>query len=319
MRSSIVLFSFYVLIDNIYFECIYSNETRYCFGLSVQDSQHPLKLAQFTRKGFHSIENIGGNNRGTAFGLTNTDSVAVFVRNSQNTLFRRIIADDEILSARDITSSLSGDPMCYIYKLLTSQNVYCFARNSARGLNEYVELTRDTWQVTQLGSPTDRIRDETAPVCSYVGQIYRYCFSVFENEQIYRITWKSGVWGTWQPIGQDRTRQFITQPAFLTSKPLDESSSDQICYLLAIDTNNNLQVSINLNCAESDNFSEWTSISTSLKFTQADKIFRLHDGNVGLLSIDNKNQLYYLLLDPINNRFLSPRPAFTTKSNEFRP
>ncbi|CAF3372234.1 unnamed protein product [Rotaria sp. Silwood1] len=313
------------LIDNRILEelpqlsCTFNNDTKYCFGLSVGDSQHSLKLAQFTRKGFHSIENIGGINQGTAFGLTDKNNVAVYVRNSQNILYRRIIVDDEILSVHNIASSLSGDPMCYIYELLTSRQIYCFARNSAYGLTEYVELSKDTWKTTQLNNPTDRIRDETAPVCSYVGQIHRYCFAIFENGQIYRILSKSGVWSTWQSISRERKYQFIGQPTFITSKPLNQSSSDQTCYLLAIDTNNNLQVSTNLNCALLDNFSEWISISTNLKFKQFDKTFRLHDGNIGVLGIDGQNRPYYIFLDPKTNRFTSPRPAFTVKSEQFRP
>ncbi|CAF4441780.1 unnamed protein product [Rotaria socialis] len=313
------------LIDNRILEelpqlsCTVNNETKYCFGLSVQDSQHSLKLAQFTRKGFHSIENIGGSNRGTAFGLTNINSVAVYVRNSQNTLYRRIIADDEVLSAHDIAFSLSGDPMCYIHELSISRQIYCFARNAVNGLTEYAELSTNTWRATQLGNPTDRIRDETAPVCSYVGQIHRYCFAIFENGQIYRILWKSGVWSTWQSIGRDRQYQFIIQPTFLTSKPLNESSLDQICYLLAIDTNNNLQLSTNFNCAQLDSFTEWTPISANLKFKQFDKIFRLRDGNIGVLGIDSQNRPYYLYLDPKTSHFTSPRLAFTVKPEEFRP
>ncbi|CAF3941170.1 unnamed protein product [Rotaria magnacalcarata] len=313
------------LIDNRLLEelpqlsCTVNNETKYCFGLAVQDSQHSLKLAQFTRKGFHSIENIGSSNRGTAFGLTNINSVAVYVRNSQNTLYRRIIADDEVLSAHDIAFSLSGDPMCYIHELSISRQIYCFARNAVNGLTEYAELSTNTWRATQLGNPTDRIRDETAPVCSYVGQIHRYCFAIFENGQIYRILWKSGVWSTWQSIGRDRQYQFITQPTFLTSKPLNESSLDQICYLLAIDTNSNLQLSTNSNCAQLDSFTEWTPISTNLKFKQFDKIFRLRDGNIGVLGIDSQNRPYYLYLDPKTSHFTSPRLAFTVKSEEFRP
>ncbi|CAF2368263.1 unnamed protein product [Rotaria sp. Silwood2] len=313
------------LIDNRVLEelpqlsCTFNNDTEYCFGLSIQDTQHSLKLAQFTQKGFHSIENIGGTNRGTAFGLTNINNVAVYVRNSQNILYRRIIADDEILSAHNIASSLSGDPMCYIYELLTSRQIYCFARNSAYVLTEYVELSKDTWQTTQLGNPTDRIRDETAPVCSYVGHIHRYCFVIFENGQIYRILSKSGVWSTWQSIGREQRHQFISQPAFITSKPLNQSSPDQTCYLLAIDTNNNLQLSTNLNCAVLDNFSEWIPISPNLKFKQFDKTFRLRDGNIGVLGIDGQNRPYYIFLDPKTNRFTSPRPAFTVKSEQFRP
>ncbi|CAF3874421.1 unnamed protein product [Rotaria magnacalcarata] len=253
------------------------------------------------------------------FGLTNINSVAVYVRNSQNTLYRRIIADDEVLSAHDIAFSLSGDPMCYIHELSISRQIYCFARNAVNGLTEYAELSTNTWRATQLGNPTDRIRDETAPVCSYVGQIHRYCFAIFENGQIYRILWKSGVWSTWQSIGRDRQYQFITQPTFLTSKPLNESSLDQICYLLAIDTNSNLQLSTNSNCAQLDSFTEWTPISTNLKFKQFDKIFRLRDGNIGVLGIDSQNRPYYLYLDPKTSHFTSPRLAFTVKSEEFRP
>ncbi|CAF1227074.1 unnamed protein product [Rotaria sordida] len=313
------------LIDNRILEelpqlsCTFNNDTKYCFGLSTQDSQHSLKLAQFTRKGFHSIENIGGTNRGIAFGLTNINNVSVYVRNSQNILYRRIIVDDEILSAHNIALSSSGDPMCYIYEVLISREIYCFARNSVYGLTEYVELSKDTWRTTQLGIPTDRIRDEIAPVCSYVGQIHRYCFAIFENGQIYRIISKSGVWSKWQSIGRERQYQFISQPAFIISKPLNQSSSDQTCYLLAIDTNNNLQLSTNLNCALVDNFSEWISISTNLKFKQFNKTFRLRDGNIGVLGIDSQNRPYYIYLDPKTNRFTSPRPAFTVKSVQFRP
>ena len=49
-----------------------------------------LNLLNSLGKGFHSIENMDGTNRGNAFGLTGTDNVAVYVRNSQNTLYRRI-------------------------------------------------------------------------------------------------------------------------------------------------------------------------------------------------------------------------------------
>jgi hypothetical protein len=296
----------------------HSNDTKYCFGLSVQDPQHSLKLAQFTPKGFHSIENIGDSNQGTAFGLTNINNVTVYVRNSQNTLYRRIIADDEILPAHDIAISLSGDPTCYIHELLTTRQIYCFARNSAYGLTEYIELSAYTWRVTQLGNSIDRIRDETAPVCSYVGQVHRYCFAIFENGQIYRILYNSGIWSTWQPIGKGQ-QQFITHPVFLTSKPLNQSSPDQTCYLIAIDTNNNLQLSTNSNCALSDNFSEWIPIETNLKFKQFDKAFRLRDGNIGVLGIDIQNQPYYIFLDSQTNRFISPRPAFTVKPEQFRP
>ncbi len=287
--------------------------------MDIEDSQHSLKLAQFTRKGFRSIENIGGTNRGTAFGLTNINNVTVYVRNSQNTLYRRVIADDEILSAHDIALSVTGDPICYIHVILTSRQIYCFARNSINGLTEYAELSINTWRVTQLGNPTDRIRDETAPVCSYVGQIHRYCFAIFENGQIYRILFKSGVWSTWQSIGGGQQLQFITQPAFLTSKPLNQSSPDQTCYLIAIDTNNNLQLSTNSNCALVDNFSEWIPIPTNLKFKQFDKTFRLRDDRIGILGIDGQNRAYYLFLDPKTNRFISPRPAFTVKPEQFRP
>jgi hypothetical protein len=172
-------------------------------------------------------------------------------------------------------------------------------------------LSTHSWRATQLGTSTDRIRDETAPICSYVGQIRRYCFAVFENGQIYRISFNSGVWGTWQVVGGGKQQQFITQPAFLTS--------NQTCYLLAIDTNNNLQLSSNLNCGLADNFSEWIPIQTNLKFTQFDKSFRLRDGNIGALGIDGQNRVYYIFLDPTTNRFTSPRPAFTIKSEQFRP
>ena len=297
-----------------------SNDTKYCFGLNIEDSQRALQLAQFTHKGFHSIENIGGNNRGTAFGLNNLNNVSVYVRNYQNTLYRHIIANDEILSAHDIAPSLSGDPICYIHELSSSRQTYCFARNAANGLTEYAELATGVWRVTQLGSSTNRIRDETAPVCSYVGQVHRYCFAIMENGQIYRILFNAGIWGLWQVIGGERQQQqFITQPAFLTSKPLNQSSPDQTCYLLAIDTNDNLQISINTNCAVADNFSQWTPIPTNLKFKQIDRTFRLRDGNIGVLGIDGQNQPYYLFLDSKMNRFTSPRPTFTVKPEQFRP
>ena len=201
---------------------------------------------------------------------------------------------------------------------MTSRKIYCFARNLAFGLTEYVELSAYVWQSTQLGNPADRIRDETAPVCSYVGQMHRYCFSIFENGQIYRIIFKSGIWSTWQPIGHERQYQFMTQPTFLTSKPLNQSTSDQTCYLLAIDTNHNLRLSTNSNCAIIDNFSEWLPVSTNLKFKQFDKVFRLRDNNVGVLGIDNQYRVYYMFLDPETNHFTTPRPAFTIKSVQFR-
>lgn len=296
-----------------------SNDTKYCFGLSTQEPQHSLQLAQFTRKGFHSIENIGGNNRGTAFGLKNINSVSVYVRNSQNTLYRHIIANDEILSAHDIASSLSGDPMCYVYEVSPNRQTHCFARNALNTLSEYVELSANAWRTTQLGNPADRIRDETAPVCSYVGSIHRYCFAVFENGQIYRILSKSGVWSAWQLTGGGRIQQFLTHPTFLTSKSLNQSSPDQTCYLIAIDKDSYLQLSINTNCALVDNFSEWTLALGSRKFKQIDKTFRLRDGNVGVLGVDDQNQLYYLFLDPKTNRFTLPRPALTVKAEQFRP
>jgi hypothetical protein len=290
-----------------------SNETKYCFGLSVQDSQHSLKLAQFTRKGFHSVENIGGANRGTAFGLTDINSVAVYVRNSQNTLYRRIISDDEILSPHDISLSVSGDPICYIHEISTTRQIYCFARNSANILTQYTELSAYTWRATQIGTPTDRFRDETAPVCGYIGEVRRYCFAIFENGQIYHIVSNSGVWAAWVSVSGGR--QFLTQPVFLTS---NQSGSDQTCYLIAIDTNNNLQLSINSNCAQSDNFNEWSPLPTNLKFRQFDKSFRLRDGNIGVLGIDSQNQAYYIFFDSKTNRFTSPRPAFTVKPEQFR-
>jgi len=299
---------------------LYSNDTKYCFGLSTADVQHSLKLAQFTHKGFHSIENIGGNNRGTAFGLTNINDVSVYVRNSQNTLYRHIIADDEILSPHDIALSLSSDPICYIHEIVSNRRTYCFARNSANSLTEYVESTINLWRATQLGNPTNRIRDETAPVCSYVGQVHRYCFAIFENGQIYRILFNSGVWSAWQLIGEEGQQpQFISQPTFLTSKPLNQSSSDQTCYLIAIDTNNNLQLSINSNCALVDNFSKWISIPTDRKFKQIDKTFRLRDEHIGVLGIDEHNRPYYIFLDPKTNQLTPPRPAFTVKPEQFRP
>ena len=251
--------------------------------------------------------------------MTNINSVSVYVRNSQNTLYRHIIANDEILSAHDIALSLSGDPTCYIYEVLPSRQTHCFARNSVNTLTEYVELASYAWRTTQLGNRTNRIRDETAPICSYVGLVHRYCFAVFENGQIYRILFNSGVWGAWQSTGGERTVQFITQPVFLTSKPLNQSNPDQTCYLIAIDRDNQLQLSVNNNCALVDNFSEWTPVPTHLKFKQMDKIFRLRDGNIGVLGIDEQNRLYYIFLDPKTNRFTSPRPAFTVKAEQFRP
>lgn len=296
-----------------------SNDTKYCFGLSTQDPQHSLQLAQYTRKGFHSIENIGGNNRGTAFGLKNINSIGVYVRNSQNTLYRHIIANDEILSAHDIAPLLSGDPMCYVYDVSPNRQTYCFARNNLKTLSEYVEFPANAWRTSQIGNPTDRIRDETAPVCSYVGLIHRYCFAVFENGQIYRILSTSGSWGTWQLTGGGRIQQFITHPTFLTSKLLNQSNPDQTCFLIAIDRENYLQISINTNCALVDHFSEWTVVLGNRKFKQIDQTFRLRDGNIGVLGIDDQNQPYYLLLDPKTNRFTLPRLAVTVKAQQFRP
>ena len=210
-------------------------------------------------------------------------------------------------------------PFVIFRNLSTTQQIYCFARNSAYGLTEYAELSTHTWRATQLGTSTDSIRDETAPTCSYVGQIHRYCFAIFENRQIYRILFNSGVWSAWQVVGGGRQQQFISSPVFLTSKPLNQSISDQTCYLIAIDTNNNLQLSTNFNCAVTDNFSEWILIPTDLKFKQFDKSFRLRDGNIGVLGIDERNRAYYIFLDPKTNRFTSPRPALTVKPEQFRP
>ena len=148
--------------------------------------------------------------------------------------------------------------------------------------------------------------------------MHRYCFAIFENGQIYRILFNSGVWGTWQTIGRGQ-QKFTTQPAFVTSKSLNDSSADQTCYLIAIDTNNDVQVSTNTNCAVNDNFSEWILMPTNLKFKQFDKIFRLRDGHIGVLGIDGFNQPYYIFLDPKTNGFTSPRPAFTVKPEQFRP
>ena len=312
-------FSSLRLKSNFHVLSITSNDTKYCFGLSAPDPQHSLKLVQFTRKGFHSIENIGGNNRGTAFSLKNINNVSVYVRNSQNALYRRLIANDEILSVQNIASSVTGDPMCYIHEVSSNRPTYCFARNSLNTLTEYVELKGNTWRTTQLGNRTDRIRNETASVCSYVGLTHRYCFAIFENGQIYRILFNAGSWNTWQLTGGGRIPQFLSPPTFLTSKQLNQSDSDQTCYLIAIDYANYLQLSINTNCPSTDNFSEWSSIADNRKFKQIDKIFRLRDGHIGVLGIDEQNQLYYLLLDPTTNRFTLPRLALTRKAEQFRP
>mgnify|MGYP002378694087 CR=1 FL=1 len=293
-----------------------SNETKYCFGLDALDSQHPLKLAQFTRKGFHNIEDMGSSNRGTAFALTNLNNVSVYVRNVQNTLYRHLIVNDDILPAHDIAPLLTGDPICYIQELETSRQTFCFARNSANRLTEFTELSIYAWRATQLGTANDRIRDETAPTCSYVGQKHRYCFAIFENGQIYRILFNSNAWSSWQTIG---SQQFLTQPVFITSKTLNDSSSDQTCYLIAIDTNNDLQLSMNENCAQTDSFSQWTLLKTNLKFKQFDKIFRLRDGNVGVLGIDSSNRPYFIYLNPKTHDFTSPHSTFTIKPLQFRP
>ncbi|UJR16244.1 hypothetical protein I4U23_003152 [Adineta vaga] len=307
-----------MLFDLPRLSCSFNNETRYCFDLSIQDSQHSLKLAQFTQKGFHSIEDLGGLNHGTAFGLTDANSVSVYVRNNQNILYRRVIVDDEVLPVHNIAPSVTSDPTCYIQELEMTRQLYCFARNEMYGLNEYAELSINTWQLTQLGYASDRIRNETIPVCSYVGRVHRYCFVIFENGQIYRILYNSNGWSTWQVIGKEQ-QQFVSEPVFLTSKLSNESNSDQTCYLIAIDTNYQLQISTNLNCAVSDNFSTWIPIETNRKFKQFDKTFRLRDGNIGVLGIDDENRAHYIYLDPATNRFTLPQPAFTVKPIQFRP
>ena len=103
---------------------ICSNETKYCFGLSVDDPRHSLQLAQFTRKGFQSVEAIGSVNRGIPFALSDRQSVAVFVRQTQNSLYRRMIVDDEILSAHDVASVVTGDPSCYIHEFSFNRQLY---------------------------------------------------------------------------------------------------------------------------------------------------------------------------------------------------
>lgn len=298
---------------------MFSNETKYCFGLSVQDPQHSLKLAQFTRKGFHSVATLGGTNIGTAFGLTNIDNVAVFARHSQNTLYRRIIADDEVLSAHDVASSVTGDPTCYVYELVSNRPVYCFARNAVRGLSEYLEVSTNNWRVTQLGSSNERIRDDTAPVCNYVGSIYRYCFAILENGRISRIASKSGTWTTWQMIGPNQPHQFNGSPVFFTSLPMNASGPNQTCYVLAIDSTYHLQLSTNSNCAQSDSFSDWTPLFPALEFKQFDQAFNLRDGNIGIFGVNRQNQPYYTFLDRTNNQFTEPRLALSTKPEQFRP
>ena len=296
-----------------------SNETKYCFGLSVEDPQHSLKLAQFTRKGFHSVANLGGSNIGSAFGLTDVHRVAAFVRQSQNRLYRRVIADDEVLAAHDIATSVTGDTICYVHQLTTNRPTFCFARNSVRGLSEFVEISTNTWRATQLGSTNERIRDESAPVCSYVGSIYRYCFVILENNRIYRLVSKSGVWSSWQTIDPNHPYQFIASPLFFTSQPFPSTTTNQTCFLLAIDTNFHLQLSKNQNCAQSDSFTDWTTLSPTIQFKQMDQVVFLRDGNIGLFGVDRQNQPLFVYFDRTTNQFTIPRPTLSLKPEQFRP
>ncbi|CAF1001026.1 unnamed protein product [Adineta ricciae] len=307
-----------MLSDLPQLSCAFNNETRYCFGLSTQDTEHSLKLAQFTRTGFHGIENLAGANIGTAFGLADKDSVSVYVRDDQNVLYRRYIIDDELSSVYYIAPSVTGDPTCYIQQVSSTRQLFCFARNQIHGLSEYAELSLNTWRVTPLGYETDRILSAAAPVCSYVGSVHRYCFDIFENEQIYRILYTTNGWSTWQMIGNGQ-QQFLNPPVFFTSKLQNASDADQTCYLIAIDRNSQLQLSMNSNCAAFDNFSFWIPIESNRKFKQFDKVFRLRDGTIGVLGIDEQNLAYYIYLDLDTRSFTLSQPALTVKPVQFRP
>ena len=296
-----------------------SNETKYCFGLNAQGTRHTLNLIQFTRKGFHSLDDLGGAHQGTAVSLTNIKSVAVFARSMQNVLYRRLVASDEILSEHDVALSVTGDPSCYIDVFSSNRRTLCFVRGANRTLIEYAELSTDTWSATRLGNSSDRLRDEAAPACGYVGRLLRYCFAILENGLIYRIRSSSYVWGSWQPIDEDRSHQFLAQPLFVTSRPWDYSGPDQICYLMAIDQSNHLHLSTNSDCAQSANFSHWVSLPTNIKLKQLNHRFRLRDGTIGVFGVDVHNSTYYLILDQTTHRFTAPRLALTMKPTQFRP
>ena len=283
--------------------------------MSADDPQHPLQLAQFTRKGFHSVETIGAANRGTPFGLTDRQSVAVFVRRAQNSLYRRMIVDDEILSAHDVAASVTGDPTCYIHEFPFNRQLYCFARNPLNGLSEYAEVSANTWRVTELGVPSDRLRDESAPVCYYVGSMHRYCFAVLDTGRISRILFQAGRWSSWQSIDE---HQFNQSPVFFNSQSSNSSEINQTCYLLAIDTKNHLQVSMNTDCAQSDRFTNWSPFDDTFQFKQFDKVFRLRDGNIGVLGIDSADRPSYICLDRKTHRFTISRLALTVKPEQFR-
>jgi hypothetical protein len=281
----------------------------------VDDPRHSLQLAQFTRKGFQSVEAIGGINRGIPFALSDRQSVAVFVRQAQNSLYRRMIVDDEILSAHDVASVVTGDPSCYIHEFSFNRQLYCFARNSAGGLSEHTEVSTNTWRVTQLGSPSDRLRDESAPMCSRVGSMHRYCFAVLDTGRISRILFQAGQWSSWQSIAQ---QSFTQSPLLVTAQTTNTSDINQTCYLLAIDPSNHLQVSMNTDCARSNLFTNWTPLVATVRFKQFDKIFRLRDGNIGVLGVDSEDQPSYLFLDRKTHRFSTARLALTEKPEKFR-
>ena len=300
---------------NVEFLVSSSNETKYCFGLNVDDPRHPLQLAQFTRKGFHSVETIGATNRGTPFALADRQSVAVFVRHAQNSLYRRMIVDDEILAAHDVASVVSGDPTCYIHEFPFNRQLYCFARNSLGGLSEYTEVSPNSWRITELGSSSDRLRDESAPVCSHVGSMHRYCFAVLDTGRISRILFQAGRWSSWQSIGQNSFNQSVV---FVTAPAVNASDINQTCYVLAIDSTNQLQVSMNTDCSQSHRFTNWIPLIDTLQFKQFDKVFRLRDGNIGVLGIDSADQPRYITLDRKTRRFSAPRLALTMKPEQFR-
>lgn len=292
------------------------NETKYCFGLSVKGAQTSLKLAQFTGKGFHSIQTMGGTNRGIPWILKNGNQLSLFARYDNNTLYRVTIANDEVLQPNIIPGVVNGDPNCYIDETTAAHQLYCFVRNDAYGLAEYVETSTNDWHITQLTSENDRIRDDIAPTCSYVGASLKYCFVILENGYLSRIVSKSGIWLPWKTMGHT---QFRAMPVLFTSQSINYTGTHQICYLLAIDNSQHLQLSINPECNQDDNFTDWTPLFESVQVKQFNKVFRLRNDDIGILGIDVNDRPCFTIFDRVKNEFTAIRTALTMKSEQFQP
>ncbi|CAF0773010.1 unnamed protein product [Didymodactylos carnosus] len=293
--------------------CGINNGTKYCFGLN-KSLPHSLELAQFTYKGFHSIENIGGSNIGIPFALEDIGTVSAYVRDARGVLYRQVISDDEVLSPKNISTIVSSDAICYIRTSVNPPLTYCYALNAENTVIEFLEQSPNVWKSTLLGNTQDHIQH--LPICNYIGLQKTYCFALLDNKQIQKNIFSSGQWGVWSPVG---SKTFLTEPLFFTSKPNNASSADQTCYLLGIDINYELQLSENKNCAFVESWTEWTKIPTTVKFQQFQNVFRLRDDNMGAVGVSNQGIPYYIFLDPITKKFTSPSPAFSVKPVLFRP